>query len=57
MIPKVRSATAALQNGVKKIHMIGGHIQHCLLLEILFERNFDDTIRRVVWGLQGDHFE
>ena len=34
MIPKVRSATAALQQGVKKIHMVGGHIQHCLLLEI-----------------------
>ena len=34
MIPKVRSATAALQKGVKKIHMVGGHIQHCLLLEI-----------------------
>ena len=34
MIPKVQSATAALQKGVKKIHMIGGHIQHCLLLEI-----------------------
>jgi acetylglutamate kinase len=34
MIPKVRSATDALQKGVGKIHMIGGHIQHCLLLEI-----------------------
>lgn len=34
MIPKVTSATAALARGVKKIHMIGGHIQHCLLLEI-----------------------
>jgi acetylglutamate kinase len=34
MIPKVRSATDALRKGVGKIHMIGGHIQHCLLLEI-----------------------
>jgi acetylglutamate kinase len=34
MIPKVRSATEALRKGVGKIHMIGGHIQHCLLLEI-----------------------
>ena len=34
MIHKVQSATAALQKGVKKIHMIGGHIHHCLLLEI-----------------------
>lgn len=34
MIPKVRSAVGALEKGVEKIHMIGGHIQHCLLLEI-----------------------
>ncbi len=34
MIPKVQSAAAALQNGVEKVHMIGGNIQHCLLLEI-----------------------
>lgn len=34
MIPKVRSAVDALSKGVEKIHMIGGHIQHCLLLEI-----------------------
>ncbi len=34
MIPKVKSAVAALGNGVQKIHLIGGHIQHCLLLEI-----------------------
>ena len=34
MIPKVQSAAAALKKGVKKIHLIGGQIQHCLLLEI-----------------------
>lgn len=34
MIPKVQSAAAALKKGVKKTHLIGGHIQHCLLLEI-----------------------
>ena len=34
MIPKVQSAAAALKNGVKKTHLIGGHVQHCLLLEI-----------------------
>lgn len=34
MIPKVQSAAGALSNGVGKVHMIGGHIQHCLLLEI-----------------------
>jgi acetylglutamate kinase len=34
MIPKVQSATDALKSGVEKIHMIGGNIQHCMLLEI-----------------------
>ncbi|MGB8464078.1 MAG: acetylglutamate kinase [Terrimicrobiaceae bacterium] len=34
MIPKVQSAAEALRSGVEKIHMIGGNIQHCLLLEI-----------------------
>lgn len=34
MIPKVRSATGALRDGVGKIHLIGGHIAHGLLLEI-----------------------
>jgi acetylglutamate kinase len=34
MIPKVESALNALQQGVEKVHLIGGHIQHGLLLEI-----------------------
>lgn len=34
MIPKVQSATSALTQGVEKVHMIGGHVQHGLLLEI-----------------------
>jgi acetylglutamate kinase len=34
MIPKVRSAFAALQSGVNKVHMIDGRVSHSLLLEI-----------------------
>ncbi len=34
MIPKVKSATRALENGVGKIHLIGGQIAHGLLLEV-----------------------
>ena len=44
MIPKVRSATEALKNGVGKIHMIGGHIQHCLLLEIFTDAGIGTEI-------------
>lgn len=34
MLPKVRSAVAALEAGVQKVHMIDGRIRHSLLLEI-----------------------
>ncbi|MEO6054878.1 MAG: acetylglutamate kinase [Chthoniobacterales bacterium] len=34
MLPKVQSATQALKEGVEKIHFIGGHVPHGLLLEI-----------------------
>ena len=44
MIPKVRSATNALQAGVEKIHMIGGQIQHCLLLEIFTDAGIGTEI-------------
>lgn len=44
MIPKVNSAIEALQKGVGKIHMIGGHIQHCLLLEIFTDAGIGTEI-------------
>jgi acetylglutamate kinase len=44
MIPKVNSATDALRKGVGKIHMIGGHIQHCLLLEIFTDAGIGTEI-------------
>jgi acetylglutamate kinase len=44
MIPKVRSATNALQAGVEKIHMIGGHIPHGLLLEIFTDAGIGTEI-------------
>ena len=34
MIPKVRSAFATLDSGVRKVHIIDGRIKHSLLLEI-----------------------
>lgn len=44
MIPKVNSATGALRKGVEKVHMIGGHIQHCLLLEIFTDAGIGTEI-------------
>ena len=34
MIPKVRNAVRALQDGVHKVHIIDGRLEHALLLEI-----------------------
>ena len=34
MVPKVRSAAAALDAGTEKVHMIDGRLRHSLLLEI-----------------------
>ncbi|MFZ4681184.1 MAG: acetylglutamate kinase [Terrimicrobiaceae bacterium] len=44
MIPKVQSATAALKNGVEKIHLIGGQTHHCLLLEIFTDSGIGTEI-------------
>jgi acetylglutamate kinase len=46
MIPKVESAVRALEKGVEKIHMIGGHIAHCLLLEIFTNAGIGTEIVR-----------
>jgi acetylglutamate kinase len=46
MIPKVESAVRALENGVEKIHMIGGHVAHCLLLEIFTNAGIGTEIVR-----------
>lgn len=45
MIPKVRSATAALVAGVEKVHFIGGRISHSLLLEIFTDSGIGTEIR------------
>jgi acetylglutamate kinase len=38
MIPKVENALAALAEGVRKVHIIDGRIEHALLLEIFTDR-------------------
>ncbi len=34
MIPKTRGCTEAIENGVKRVHIIDGRVPHCILLEI-----------------------
>jgi len=44
MVPKVRSAAAALDAGTKKVHMIDGRVRHSLLLEIFTDRGIGTQI-------------
>lgn len=55
MIPKVRSAVEAILNGVQKVHMIDGRINHALLLEIFTDRGVGTEIFKVKGPLPPDH--
>ncbi|MEM6910407.1 MAG: acetylglutamate kinase [Verrucomicrobiota bacterium] len=46
MIPKVRSASQALDAGVKKVHLIDGRIKHALLLEVFTDLGIGTEIVR-----------
>ena len=46
MIPKVRSATEALDAGVGKVHLIDGRIPHSVLLEVFTEGGIGTQITR-----------
>lgn len=38
MIPKLECALMALEAGVRKVHIVDGRLQHCLLLELFTDR-------------------
>ncbi len=44
MLPKIESAISALENGVEKVHMIDGRLQHSLLLELLTDNGIGTEI-------------
>ena len=46
MIPKLLSAARAIRAGVQKVHMIGGHLPHCLLLEIFSDSGIGTEITK-----------
>ncbi len=46
MIPKIRSAYAALEHGVRKVHMIDGRVKHSLLLEIFTDAGIGTELVR-----------
>lgn len=44
MLPKVQSCIRAIDNGVKKAHIVDGRIPHCLLLEIFTKQGIGTEI-------------
>jgi len=44
MLPKVHSAKSAILNGVKKVHIINGTVEHSLLLEIFTNKGIGTEI-------------
>lgn len=46
MIPKVRLAQDAIENGVMKAHIIDGRIKHSLLLELFTDSGIGTQIMR-----------
>jgi acetylglutamate kinase len=44
MIPKVRCCLDALQEGVKKTHVIDGRVKHAILLEIFTDEGIGTQI-------------
>ena len=46
MLPKLSNCTAAVKNGVNKVHILDGRIPHCLLLEIFTNEGVGTMILR-----------
>ena len=51
MIPKLQGCIDAIENGVSRVHIMDGRIQHCLLLEIFTNKGIGTAIFR---GKQGE---
>ena len=44
MLPKLNNCTAAVRNGVNRVHILDGRIPHCLLLEIFTKQGIGTAI-------------
>ena len=44
MLPKLESCTAAIKEGVNRVHILDGRIAHCLLLEIFTDKGIGTAI-------------
>jgi acetylglutamate kinase len=46
MLPKIRCALEAVQQGVNSAHIIDGRVQHAVMLEIFTDEGVGTLIRR-----------
>ncbi|MGN0708693.1 MAG: acetylglutamate kinase [Anaerovoracaceae bacterium] len=44
MIPKIRNSIDAVENGVKRVHILDGRILHCMLLEIYTDKGIGTAL-------------
>lgn len=44
MLPKIRNCIDAIQNGVSRVHILDGRIEHCLLLEFFTNKGIGTAI-------------
>ncbi|MGN0435381.1 MAG: acetylglutamate kinase [Wujia sp.] len=46
MLPKLTNCIEAMKNGVSRVHMLDGRVEHCLLLECFTEKGIGTAILR-----------
>ena len=44
MLPKLNNCIAAMENGVSRVHILDGRLQHCLLLEFFTQKGIGTAI-------------
>ena len=44
MLPKLTNCIEAMKNGVSRVHMLDGRVEHCLLLEFFTEKGIGTAI-------------
>lgn len=44
MLPKLKNCISAIENGVSRVHILDGRIQHCLLLEIFTNKGVGTAV-------------
>ena len=44
MLPKLTNCIEAMKNGVARVHMLDGRVEHCLLLEFFTEKGIGTAI-------------